>query len=203
MNGRRTASIIVFLVAVLAMFVPASATAGSVQVRVLRLGTVPAAWQAHRLSVRVSIGSRALYTTPARRGVDAVWNKGLRAYTASTNPLRFQVLAAGAVGDPHGTPAHDAPVPSKRTRTDEPRESADEILSAGLDDLVADYGEGTLDEGADSMPSPREREPRPRPETAQSAEDPGVLCTATLAWPPAPGEHALLCGSAVLFIRIL
>jgi hypothetical protein len=202
MKGRRIALRLVAVLVLLATLPSAHAAAGSVRVRVLRLGGVPASWQARRLAVRVSIGSRELYTTPAKPGTDASWDKGLRAYTASTNPLRFQVLAADGAGDARAKPAPSDPAPSRKARRDAPRESADEILSAGLDDLVADYGEGTLDEGSDAPAPPRDREPARDPQDASPAPVGGVLCTASLAWPPAPGEHALPCGKATLYVRI-
>ena len=199
---------------------------GSVRVNVVRLEGVPEALGRAELAIRVSIGAKVLYTTPRVPGRDASWNKGLRAFTSAGRPLVFELLSDHAMpGDSHpasggenpGTvtrfsaePAPAAPRPAS------PRGAAggDETLSSGMDDLVADWGTGTLDEGIDGPDKAGKKRARPEnqvtvPRFSRHAAPENqvtvprsspVLCAAPLPWPPADGEHRLDCAGMSLVV---
>ena len=185
----------------------------NVRVRVMQLEGAADADRSKRLAVQVFIGSRQLYQTPFVSGSTARWNKGLRAYTALAMPLSFVVVSDGG---------SRVPVRPAR-RIDPPRRAAprdvqidpDALLSAGMDDFVADYGTGTLDEGAEGSASAKARPmidggmpvidaPKPaQPEFESQERRVSKVCTARLKWPPAEGEHRLSCGSMTLVIAVI
>jgi len=171
----------------------AKVPAGSVKVRVVRLDGAPDTLKGHLLSVKVLVGDREIDRTPAARAEDARWDRGLRAYTAAAKDLVFGLMdgSPGAAADasaPHGRGA--------RVR------DQDEALGTGFKDLVADYGTGRLDEGADSAGQRRKDlvadaaslAPVPRRGTVE-------LCRAAMSWPPSDGEHRLDCVGMTLVIN--
>jgi hypothetical protein len=164
---------------------------GGVRVRVLRLEGAPAGLESRRLAVRVSIGTLPLYTTPYVAGRDARWGNGLRAWTASSNPIVFEVLAGG------GAPAANPPRHRESRKAAGAGDKDDSILESGLDHLVADYGMGTLDEGAADAPPSRPGGPVMSPFVRVPR---AAFCVAKLDWLPADGEHRLECGGATLVV---
>jgi len=62
--------------------------------------------------------------------------------------------------------------------------------------MVADYGTGTLDEGAEAGPHP---DGAPPPATPDST--PGALCGAEIPWPPDDGRHRVECGAMTLVVE--
>jgi hypothetical protein len=177
--------IFILLLVVVPAFVAAKpSTSNSYRVRIVRYepGTDPG--PRGRLSVTASFGKKKLYQTPKVPASRPEWGKSLRASTVKNAPLRFKVLA-------HGKNAALAVAPKAPT----PLEDPDGTLATGLDDFVADYGTGTLDEG-----TPQEPERPGKKAGKKGGKKTVVWCRAELAWPPADGEHVLACGSGRLIV---
>ena len=207
------------LVVLLVVAVPAGLAArgpgskhGSVRVTVLRLEGVPDALAGARLAVRVSLGAKVLYTTPRVSGREAAWNKGLRAFTSAGVPLVFELLSDRTPLAAGARTSAGEPAPGSRPSPVAARPAdADETLSAGMGDLVADRGTGTLDEGIDAGDSHPvvegrpSRAPRENPVTVTKDQvtvprSSPILCAAPLPWPPADGEHRLDCAGMSLVV---
>jgi hypothetical protein len=187
----RLSSLVLGLVLALGpSLLPSPAVAGParrVKMRVLRLDDAPKEWTARRLLVGVSIGAREIYRTPAETKPD--WDKGFRVQTSRGHPVEFAVVGTSCASP--GT-ADDT---AKARRAPQRKGHGDDSLETGMDDLVADYGTGTLDEGAGP-------DRRPARAAVAGACREKVLCRASLAWKPEPGEHKVPCGAATLVVTV-
>ncbi|NOZ02356.1 MAG: hypothetical protein GXP54_10770 [Deltaproteobacteria bacterium] len=184
-----------FLVGLFASAASADVDAGSVRVRVVGLTDVPTEWKAGRLAVRCYIGTRFLFQTPYRKAGRARWNNAFRAYTAKSNPLVFKVVSADETG---GIPVRKVQLrkaPKSHLSRDLAVTRSDEILAAGMDAMVVDFGEGGAAE-ADAEPRGGTRAGEFRYDRKDVVST--TLCRAVVKWPPKDGGHNLACGSAVL-----
>jgi len=167
----------------------ADENSGSVMVGVVRLEPSGPVQAGARLAVRVYIGSKLLYRTPSASGVSPRWGNYIRACTALSNPLVFEVMELPR-------DAGRGPGTNRRARS-VPEEQDDEVLSTVLDDLVVDYG-----------PAERKDEDRERDngtsgrvfEYHDAGTESGLMCRAVLKWPPGDGEHRLECGRTTLIV---
>jgi len=207
----RLALLLSLVVVTIAVRAAAVTPVRNVRVRVLQLEGERVD-PAKRLAVQVFIGSRQLYQTPFVDGATARWDKGLRAYTALAMPLSFVVVSdSGSRGPVRPARRIDPP---RRAVPRDVEVDPDALLSAGMDDFVADYGTGTLDEGAQGAASAKTRPPiddgmkmieAPKPAQSEfEGQERRVskVCTARLKWPPAEGEHRLPCGSMTLVVSV-
>ncbi len=172
------------------------------------LGTLEGATGSAPLAIQVSGGGRILFTTAGKAPQATRWQHRIRVFTRHDHPLVFRVIRM----EPDAAAFMTAPRPRRRPAASarpalpEPEvRRQDRILAEGFDDLIGDFD---LPDARDRLEAiarnrsaqdiPERRNERP---STHVANDGGVLCTATLAWPPADGEHSLACGDMTLRVR--
>lgn len=176
------------------------------------LGTLEGATGSAPLAIQVSGGGRILFTTAEKAPQATRWQHRIRVFTRHDHPLVFRVIrmepdAAALMPPPQPAPRPQRrPAASARPALPEPEvRRQDRILAEGFDDLIGDFDLPDARDRLEALARTRRAQDIPerrneRPST-QVATDGGVLCTVTLAWPPADGEHSLACGDMTLRVR--
>lgn len=173
------------------------------------LGTLEGATGSAPLAIQVSGGGRILFTTAGKAPLAARWQHRIRVFTRHDHPLVFRVIRIepGAAAFPPALRPQRRPTAPARPALPEPEvRRQDRILAEGFDDLIGDFDLPDARDRLEAIARSRRAQDIPErrsegPSTHVPTDGGGVLCTATLAWPPTDGEHSLACGDMTLRVR--